>query len=280
MLIDNSIIFKLNIPAKGEELQDLILAHISLSEVGALEQTEEGFNIYHESKEIIDDLIETLASLKLIERSDSLVEEIANKNWNEEWESSFTPIHVGDFCTVRATFHDIRSVGIDIIINPELAFGTGHHETTYMMIDQMSRLDFQDRSVFDYGCGTAILAILAEKLGATEILAIDNDEQSVHCAKDCIDLNSSTHIDLRHATIDNIAVNNQFDIILANINRNVLLDSADTLYALTKSKGYTLLSGLMRQDEDMILRRFRSAGFSLKNICYRAEWISILFCKP
>lgn len=278
MPTDQQIVHKLRLAVSDESIQDIILAHISQTEIEALEQTPEDIYIYHVDFNILKGLTDTLLSEKVLDDQHISFSQIDNKNWNEEWESSFSPIKVGDFCTVRATFHKLIPVGYDIIINPELAFGTGHHETTYMMIDQMSRIDFTSKKVFDYGCGTAILAILAEKLGASQILAIDYDEQSIHCAHDCLILNHSQKISLSAGTIEQV---NQkgFDIILANINRNVLLNHAEDLYSRTFDNGLLLLSGLLRSDATMILEAFCSLGYAIKNICYRGEWISILLKK-
>lgn len=279
MHMDNKWVYKLTINLSGEEHQDIVLAFISSMDINALEQTDDTLEIYHEERLILETLQDLLEPLTFLSREQMVLEDIENKNWNEEWEKSFAPIVVGDFCTIRASFHDIDTKGYDIIINPELAFGTGHHETTYMMIEQMSRLDFTDKSVFDYGCGTAILAILAKMMGAGRSLAIDYDEQSIKCATDCLALNDTIGIDLKTATIDQVT-DAPFDIVLANINRNVLLETVTDVYRLTASGGSLVLSGLLRADEAMITELYTTAGFIKKNVCIRNEWISMLMHKP
>jgi ribosomal protein L11 methyltransferase len=162
----------------------------------------------------------------------------------------------------------------EIIINPELAFGTGHHETTYMMIDQMQEMDFKDKSVFDYGCGTAILAILAERIGAKPIYGIDIDEQAIKCAHDCLRLNDANYIRLDAGTIED--VQDTYDIILANINRNVLISTAEAIKALVAQDGLILLSGILREDLEMVLGKYQETGFSLKKTVKKGEWCSVL----
>lgn len=206
-------------------------------------------------------------------------EMLENKNWNEMWESSFQPVNVGNFCRVRADFHPPDPEVIhDIIINPKMAFGTGHHETTYMMIQSMADIDFRDRSVFDYGCGTAILAVLARKLGSGRTLAIDIEEESAANSQENAEVNSVTGIDIRQATIEDIN-EEPFDLILANINRQVLLDSADQLYKLLDEDGVLLISGIMSQDKDKIDPRYVEVGFVEQKKMQKGDWLCIHYHK-
>lgn len=202
---------------------------------------------------------------------------VEEQNWNELWESNFQPVVVGDFCAVRAHFHKpIPHMAHEIIITPKMSFGTGHHATTYMMMEQMQGIDFKDKDVFDFGTGTGILAILAEKLGARKVTAIDVDEWSIENAQENIERNGCSKIDVAQSTT---IPDQQFDVILANINRNVLLQYAEQLAKACKDTSLLLLSGLMTHDAEAIHEAFTAQGFRLLNRTDRANWISLLFAK-
>jgi ribosomal protein L11 methyltransferase len=202
---------------------------------------------------------------------------IAEKNWNEEWESNFQPVIVDDFVGLRADFHaPIKQVEHEIVITPKMSFGTGHHATTYMMIKQMRNLDFKGKEVFDFGTGTGILAILAEKLGAEKLTAIDNDEWSIENAEENIQRNACSRISLSLAS--EIPEQN-FDIILANINRNVILQHMPALSDSVRPGGYILFSGLLKADEDVVSEAARSALLTKEKYGEKDNWISLLFTK-
>ena len=143
-----------------------------------------------------------------------------------------------------------------------------------MMIEQMKDIDFQDKVVFDYGCGTAILAILAERLGAKTIHGIDIDEQAIKCAHDCLQLNDAKRITLETGTIE--AVQGTYDIILANINRNVLLSTAEDIGSVADQNGIILLSGILREDLELVLAKYQETGFYLEKTLKKGEWCSVL----
>ncbi|MBS1597799.1 MAG: 50S ribosomal protein L11 methyltransferase [Bacteroidetes bacterium] len=172
---------------------------------------------------------------------------IAEQNWNEEWEKNFQPISVGDFCSVRAEFHLATSkTKFDIIITPKMSFGTGHHATTYMMIDTMKNIDFKEKTVLDFGTGTGVLAILAEKCGAKSVLAIDNDEWSIRNATENILMNRCGRITVEKR--DSTRDAGVFDIILANINKNVIIENLPDLQQHLSAEGVLLTSGFLQQD--------------------------------
>ena len=202
---------------------------------------------------------------------------IEEQNWNEVWEKNFQPVLIHDFCAVRAGFHEpVAGVEHEIIITPKMSFGTGHHATTYMMIEQMKGISFRDKKVFDFGTGTGILAILAEKLGASSVLAIDIDEWSMENAKENVQGNSCNKINLE---LSAKIPGGPFDIILANINRNVILDHLPQLKHSLVSKGSLLLSGLLTTDEEDIINACNQLGFTLSKKSERNNWISLLFIK-
>jgi len=195
-------------------------------------------------------------------------------NWNEEWEKNFEAVIVDDFVAVRADFHaPIKNVEHEIIITPKMSFGTGHHATTYLMMQQMRRIAFKDKSVFDFGTGTGILAILAEKMGAKNIKAIDNDEWSINNAKENIERNNCAKISLLLG--NEPPSKEKFDIILANINKNVILSFIFSLTELLNEKGQLILSGLLQDDENDILAIVKELQVNHIYTIHRDKWICI-----
>lgn len=201
---------------------------------------------------------------------------IEPQNWNALWESSFEAVRVDDFCVVRADFHDKPDdVKFDIIINPKMAFGTGHHETTYMMISAMKDIDLKGRSIFDYGCGTGILAILASLMGGDTIDAIDIEEESHDNTVENAQINGVSNIRVACSNLQNFSPK-KYDIILANINRQVLLDSAKELMSRLAENGILLISGILDEDETLVSDKYRKAGFKIDHIYSRGYWKCIL----
>ena len=200
---------------------------------------------------------------------------VENINWNRKWEESFEPVMVGNFVGIRAGFHSslLSKVQFEIIITPKMSFGTGHHATTHLMIRQMQELDFKDKKVFDFGTGTGVLAILAEKLGASKVEAIDNDEWSIINAKENILQNSCSQISVDQA--DSIPGNEQFDIILANINLNVIVNSLPELVNNVSKSATILLSGFLKENEPAIKSILEQVGLKYLSTEQKGEWICI-----
>lgn len=199
---------------------------------------------------------------------------IAQKNWNEEWEKNFDPVIVGNFCAVRAHFHQpITGVTHEIIITPKMSFGTGHHATTCMMIEFMEQLDLTGRSVLDFGTGTGILAVLAEKKGAAKIVAIDNDDWSVENARENIDVNHATNIVLEKA--DNLEKFGLFNSILANINKHVLLANMGAIKQHLTPDGVIIMSGLLAGDRVDIETSATSNGLKIVDEKQQQAWIAL-----
>ncbi|RYG05685.1 MAG: 50S ribosomal protein L11 methyltransferase [Chitinophagaceae bacterium] len=199
-------------------------------------------------------------------------ENIPERNWNAEWEKDFVPVTVNQFCAVRAGFHPpVPDVKHDIIVTPRMSFGTGHHATTWLVLSGMEPIDFQGKTVLDYGTGTGVLAILAEKLGATRTLAIDNDKWSIENAADNFSENECTGIELVESS--EIETTEQFDVILANINRNVLLARMQELAQHLKKDGVLLMSGLLAGDQEIISEKANSCKLTVKSAREREGWI-------
>lgn len=199
---------------------------------------------------------------------------IEETNWNALWESNFQPVVVDDFVGIRADFHaPIEGVAHELTITPKMSFGTGHHATTYMMLQQMRQIDFAGKKVFDFGTGTAVLAILAEKIGASLITAIDNDDWSIENSIENIERNHCKKIKLIKS--DSIVSNGDFDIILANINKNVILENLPDIRNKLLPGGVLLLSGLLKEDETDILTVTNSLFLQLIDKQERNNWICL-----
>ncbi|MEN9570047.1 MAG: ribosomal protein methyltransferase [Bacteroidota bacterium] len=218
------------------------------------------------------DFEQTLEKFAILAYTKSSIENI---NWNQKWESEFEPVIVEQFAAIRAHFHPaIQSVQHEVIITPKMSFGTGHHATTYMMIRLMKDIDFTGKSVLDFGTGTGVLAILAEKLGATQLLAIDYDEWSITNAIENCGQNNCQLTVVQQA--DKVPANGQYDVILANINLNVLLQAMPAISAACNTGGKVLLSGFLITDEAAIVACAQKNGLAQVLVLQRNEWISIV----
>jgi ribosomal protein L11 methyltransferase len=201
---------------------------------------------------------------------------IEQKNWNEEWESSFKPVIIGDFCSIRAGFHaSIPGVEHDVIITPKMSFGTGHHATTFLMVQLMENIDFAGKKVLDFGTGTGVLAILAEKLEADHVTAIDHDDWSIINAQENIIQNDCKRIILENA--DRIYSNETYDIILANINKNVIVHNLPEIAKHLSTNGVLIVSGLLKGDYDEIVEYALKEHLILRKQLYKTEWIALHF---
>ena len=204
-------------------------------------------------------------------------QEMPNINWNEEWEKNFEPINVENQVSIRAEFHSNQNLPHEIIIQPKMSFGTGHHATTYLMIQQMLDMDFENKKVLDMGCGTSVLAIFAKQKGAGKTVAIDIDEWSVENSKENAARNN-VELEISQGTADNLGAEN-FDIILANINRNILISDIPTYVSVLNNVGQLLLSGLCFFDVADILEVCMEQKLTLKRELQREEWVSLLLEK-
>jgi ribosomal protein L11 methyltransferase len=198
---------------------------------------------------------------------------IEPRNWNEEWEKDFEPVVVENFCAIRAHFHSpVPGVKYDLVITPKMSFGTGHHATTWMMIAIMKDLDFRNRKVLDFGTGTGVLAILACKLGAVSVLAIDADEWSIENAMENLAVNECAGIHIEKK--DSLIGTGLFDIILANINLRVILDNMDLIRQHLTETGVFIGSGVLESDEEKIRIKAASAGFTAERLMLKENWMS------
>ncbi len=270
--------YVLKIAEQDEHSRQLMMAFLGeIDEISAIEEQVDRILVYHDDQRV---LLRAIDFLKLSYESfgDSSYEldSLPTQNWNSEWEKSFQPIVIPGFVVVRASFHEPekQSEVLDLVIDPEMAFGTGHHETTYLVMEQMRNIVFSRKYVLDYGSGTAILAILAEKLGAESIIALDYDQNATRCATKCLNLNDCNRIRPITGELKDLALD-YYDVILANINRNVLLDMASSVSSRQKEGGVLVLSGFMENDKSMIVSRYNEVGYDVETTTQQNEWISI-----
>ncbi len=198
---------------------------------------------------------------------------MADRNWNAEWESNFEPLVVEDKILVKATFHDVReSYPYTLVISPKMAFGTGHHETTYMMLRAMLEMDWEGHSVLDYGSGTGILSVAARMLGSGPVTAVDIQPEAASNAEDHIRLNKVDRIAVLTGDITAVPAG-KYEVILANINRNVILDTLPDMVRLLDASGTVLISGILKEDRKRVLERAYSVGLSLSHTLTKGNWL-------
>ncbi|HEY0679728.1 MAG TPA: 50S ribosomal protein L11 methyltransferase [Chitinophagaceae bacterium] len=256
-----------------QELNDILIARLSA----------EGYDGFEEETGVLK------AFIPQISFDETVLKKILNEyelnfsstvlpvtNWNEEWEKNFQPVIVDDFCAIRAGFHQpVGDVQFEIVITPKMSFGTGHHATTYMMVQLMRTVDFYRKYVFDFGTGTGILSILADKLGAEEVVAIDNDDWSITNATENLAANKCEHVLLLKS--GNIPEAKSFDIILANINKHVIAGTLKQMISKLNSNGILLLSGLLETDFDEIHRVAVANNLRLQQQLSGSGWIAFKY---
>ncbi|HLO53018.1 MAG TPA: 50S ribosomal protein L11 methyltransferase [Saprospiraceae bacterium] len=252
---------------------EALLGLLTQFEFESFEENEDHIVGYIHSKELNDDVKEQIAQTINLFTENFQVDEIQPQNWNEIWEASFQPVIVDDFCQIRAEFHPANpNIKHDLVINPKMAFGTGHHATTYMMIKQMDGIDFMAKNVFDFGCGTGILAILASKLGANHIDAIDIEQESYLNTIENSQINQVENVTSICGDLAD-APESKYEVILANINRNILVRYVTPLVERLEDGGVLLLSGVLVDDKELVINTYTQAGLNL-NICLEREgWI-------
>ncbi len=260
---------------------DILTAELAELGFESFVETDEGLNAY-----IIEPNFDEQALLELIAKYASQtaiayeVNSLEKRNWNAEWERNYESIEVANQVRVRASFHELDArFRYDIVINPKMSFGTGHHETTAMMLEQQLGLNFAGTTVLDVGSGTGILAILAAKMGATKVLAFDIEEWAVENARENTELNNCPQITVFQGTIDDVDPTNQYDIIVANINRNVLLAEIPIYTGLLTKNGHLVVSGFYEHDAPDIEGKATEAGLVMTNRATTNQWTSLSFYK-
>ncbi len=263
---------QINIQVEDEQIREQIIAQLSMEDFDAFEENDHELLCFIDSEKYNPSLIQNILSNYRLSYTETVVKE---QNWNALWESNFQPVAVNDFCAIRADFHQpFFDKEHEIIITPKMSFGTGHHSTTYMMICEMSKLNFKNKRVADFGTGTGVLAILAEKLGSEFVLAIDIDDWSIENATENIEKNGCKKIQIKKA--NSFCEDEDFDVILANINKSVILSNVGSLLSGINSGGQLLISGLLKEDENEIVAVFTSKGGVHCSTVERSNWLCIL----
>ncbi len=221
-------------------------------------------------------LVEFIMEHQNVRFEDYHLDKVEDKNWNEVWESSFNPVVVDEFCFIRAGFHPVPDQFKHVVtISPKMAFGTGHHATTYMMIQAMSEIDFHGKSVFDFGCGTGILGIVAAKEGAAKILGVDIQPESIENSYEHATMNDVVEVcSFFEGGLDKVP-DEKFDIILANINRNVILASLPALKEMLKPNSLLLISGIMFDDEHVITESLAKENLIISRKNQKDNWLQL-----
>ena len=262
------------------ELHDILVALLGQAGFDSFQETDTGLLAFATAQEHAR-WVETLDRLGERFGFAYTSEVLADKNWNEEWEKQFPPLQIGDRLYIRADFHPPSPAGVaqELIVTPKMAFGTGHHPTTHMMCELLFEQQLEGATVFDYGCGTGVLAILAKRLGAGRTEAVDIESWSAentvqNAARNGVELDLVVH-----GTLDDVPAGPPYDIILANINRNVILATAESLYRRLRPGGRVLFSGILDVDEQMLTERLTSLGYVRLETRRRADWRALVFTR-
>lgn len=259
---------------------DIFIAQLGDLGCESFEETKNGLNAFIAVSEYSDKITTYLNEIALnnLYKLNYRINLVPAKNWNKIWESSFEPILVENWCSIIAPFHqNVSQTEFQIVIEPKMSFGTGHHQTTYMMVNAIKELNLEGKSVLDMGSGTGILAILAKKLNASFVEAIDIEEWAV---QNCIENSKRNNVsfDVKLGGKELITHLN-FDVILANINLNILLDQLDVYSSNIKKGGVLVLSGFLSVDEEIIIQASIKNGFSLIKKYLKDNWLCLAFSK-
>jgi ribosomal protein L11 methyltransferase len=260
---------------------ELLIAFLDQLSFDSFEELDENsLNAYILKEEFNQDaLSQVINELEQFKSVKFEVSDLENKNWNQEWEKNFLAIQIGNECVVRAPFHDAVSVPYELVIEPKMAFGTGHHATTEMVLTLMLRMDFNNKEVLDFGCGTGILSLLAEKMGAKSIQANDIEEPAFINTIENAQLNGCSKITAIHGAIDKVPVQN-YDVILANVTTNTIKENLAQLLTLLSSKGGILLSGILLEQEDEVKDLAKSLQLSFVGRKNQDNWVALQYSKP
>jgi len=269
---------KITFSITGVQQAEELTAYLTAIDFEAFEETATQLIAYIPAAQFEEENLKSLSKLLQLPYEQEL---LPSQNWNETWERNFEPVMIDEFCSIRADFHPKpASVEYDIVITPKMSFGTGHHATTALMVRMMRNLDFTGKRVLDYGTGTGILAILAEKMGADSVLAIDNDQWSVENSLENGEHNEVSRVKVQLSTLEQLTESTDYDILLANINRNILIASMSQLYSLSAPASHLLLSGILEEDVAVIKKSAETEGFKWKQMQTASGWVALLFERP
>lgn len=270
----------ITITPNTQENREIVVALIADLGYDSFEDTETGVNAYIKKDDFIHSGLDLALSYidKDVIRTHVSINLIEGKNWNEVWESSFEPVFLSENCVVRASFHKIEPMPeIDIVVDPKMAFGTGHHQTTYLAAQQLFEQKLRNKTVLDMGSGTGILSILASKLDAKSIVAIDNDEDAYKSAKENIKKNKISNISPYFGDAKLLSKFNGFDVIIANINRNILLRDMPFYSKVLNEKGIIMFSGFYKVDLSLIIEKAEELELKFSSYREKDTWVCAVF---
>lgn len=265
---------------KPDEFSEIVIAHLAELGFESFEETPSGIKAYIKVSNFDEEMLNELNfpghQLYKVEWTKKI---IPHYNWNTVWESNFSPVTIKDQVYIRAEYHAKNSsYKYEIVIHPKMSFGTGHHSTTELMIETMLDLDFKNKTVLDMGCGTGILAIMAEKLGAKHIVAIDHDQVCLENGLENVERNRCSHINVLKGDVALIP-KIKFDTVLANINRNIILDDVEKYAQTMHTKAVAIFSGFYEVDLRSITAEAFKHKLHLKNHHVKNNWCVAVFEK-
>ena len=255
-----------------EPYADILVAKLNEIDFESYAENVNGIKAYVKTKLLNKNAVkEILSEISDLTEISFTINQIKQENWNAKWESNYPPVIHKDY-VIRAPFHDpFPEIKYEVIINPKMSFGTGHHETTSLIIEEMLSLDFNNKSILDVGTGTGVLSILASKLGAREIVGVDCDALAVENAKENARLNNIANIHFIHQSSNNIGYSN-YDIFLVNINRNIILNDIEHYVTVMHSSSRVLLSGFLKEDVPLILKKTEQLALELVVLKNKNKW--------
>lgn len=256
---------------------DIIIAELGEAGFESFVENEEGVLAYIQKTDWNAVIIENIDILNNdLFQIEYQFKEIEQENWNATWEQNFNPIQVDEKCVVRASFHDIPKVDFDIVIEPKMSFGTGHHETTHMMLQHILNHDFEGKSILDMGSGTGVLAILAAMKGASKIDAIDIDNWCYLNAKENVLRNNCEQINVYEGD-SSLLVDQKYDVIIANINRNILLIDIPKYAQCLNKNGMLFLSGFYVDDIPLISSKCAELSLKFEKNIEKNNWVAVKY---
>ena len=262
-----------------EPVTEILIAQLGFAGFESFVENENGVSAYIQERDWNSTLLEGIQILNSGEFKITYEQEVIEQtNWNSEWEKNFKPIQVEGLVSIRAPFHANPNLKFDIVIEPKMSFGTGHHETTHMMIQHLINLDLTNKKVLDMGCGTGILAIFAEMKGAKDIEAIDIDNWCYQNSLENIARNNCNRIAVFEGDAS-LLLNKKYDLIIANINRNILLHDMSTYIDCLNPNGMLLLSGFYQEDIPIIDAEVVKYDLKIDEIIERNNWVALKYLK-
>ncbi|MBT8317553.1 MAG: 50S ribosomal protein L11 methyltransferase [Lutibacter sp.] len=262
-----------------EPATEILIAQLGAAGFESFVENEDGVTAYIQE---IDWNVGILSNIQILNSDEFEInykqEVIEQTNWNSEWEKNFEQIHVDNLVSIRAPFHENPNLKYDIVIEPKMSFGTGHHETTHMMVQHLLSMDLTNKKTLDMGCGTGILAIFAEMKGAQPIDAIDIDTWCYENSIENVERNNCEHISVFEGDAS-LLVDKKYDLIIANINRNILLNDMDSYMNCLKNEGIILFSGFYKEDIPIIDTEVSKYGLTLDTIIKRNNWVALKYLK-